>query len=71
MSTDKQHQGIIAWFTHNPVAANLLMFVIILVGIGSGLAIQRSMFPQIEVPIITISIAYPGAARKKLNLELC
>ncbi|ARN76202.1 efflux RND transporter permease subunit [Oceanicoccus sagamiensis] len=60
--------GIIAWFTKNPVAANLLMIVIIVVGIGSGSVIQRAMFPEIEVPIISIVIAYPGAAPEEVEL---
>ncbi len=60
--------GIIAWFTKNPVAANLLMIVIIVLGIGSGSMIQRAMFPEIEVPIISIIIAYPGAAPEEVEL---
>ena len=64
------HKGIIAWFTKNPVAANLLMIVIIVVGIGSGLVIQRAMFPNIEVPVISITIAYPGAAPEEVELGI-
>ena len=65
---EPHYKGIIAWFTCNPVAANLLMIVIIVVGIGSGAVIQRAMFPQIEVPIISIAIAYPGAAPEEVEL---
>ena len=34
--TEEKYKGIIAWFAYNPVAANLLMLVIIAVGIGSA-----------------------------------
>lgn len=62
-----EHKGIIAWFTKNAVAANLLMIVIVVVGIGSGIVIQRAMFPNIEVPVISITIAYPGAAPEEVE----
>lgn len=59
--------GVIAWFARNPVAANLLMFVIIAVGLGSSTVIQRAMFPQIEIDIININMSYPGAAPEEVE----
>jgi multidrug efflux pump subunit AcrB len=56
-----QQKGIIAWFAHNPVAANLLMFFILVGGAFSALTIQKQMFPQLEFNWISISTAYPGA----------
>ena len=45
-----QHpNGVIAWFAYNPVAANLLMLIIMIVGLGSAFTIQRAMFPTIEI----------------------
>ncbi len=61
LSTDKQ-KGIIAWFAKNSVAANLLMLVILTVGTYAALNIQRTVFPDINPEIITITMAYPGAA---------
>ena len=54
-------KGPIAWFAHNPVAANLLMLIILAVGLGSAFNIQRTMLPAIEVEIIMITMPYPGA----------
>jgi len=62
-----QRKGVIAWFAHNPVAANLLMLVIIAVGLGSAFNIQRSMFPSFDFEIIWISVAYPGAAPEEVE----
>jgi len=59
--------GIIAWFAHNPVAANLLMLVIITVGLGSAFHIQRAMFPAIDFETIFIEVAYPGAAPEEVE----
>jgi multidrug efflux pump subunit AcrB len=61
-------KGIIAWFANNPVAANLLMLVIITVGLGSAFNIQRSMFPAFDIEIIIVSLVYPGAAPEEVEL---
>ena len=62
-----QHKGIIAWFAHNPVAANLLMLIIIAVGLGSAFNIQRAMFPSFDIEIVIVDIAYPGAAPEEVE----
>ena len=54
--------GIIAWFTHNPVAANLLMLVILVSGIVSAMHIRKEFFPEFATGTIHISILFPGAA---------
>ena len=63
-------KGIIAWFAHNPVAANLLMLVIITVGLGSAFNIQRAMFPAIDIEFIMIELTYPGAAPEEVLEEI-
>ena len=55
--------GVIAWFARNPVAANLLMLVIISVGLGSAYTIQRAMFPAFEFELIFVTVPYPGRRR--------
>jgi multidrug efflux pump subunit AcrB len=60
-------KGIIAWFAHNPVAANLLMLIIMTVGLGSAFNIQRAMFPALEIEVVFIDIAYPGAAPEEVE----
>ncbi|NQX89429.1 MAG: efflux RND transporter permease subunit [Halioglobus sp.] len=65
-----EHKGIIAWFAHNPVAANLLMAVIIVVGLGSAFNIQRAMFPAIDIEFIMIDLVYPGAAPEEVEQGL-
>ena len=54
--------GLIGWFTKNPVAANLLMILIIFAGLISALNISKNMFPVGELDQISISAVYPGAA---------
>ncbi len=62
-----QRRGIISWFAHNPVAANLLMLVIMTVGLASAFSIQRALFPPIDFRMIFITMAYPGAAPEEVE----
>ncbi|MBB5186796.1 multidrug efflux pump subunit AcrB [Zhongshania antarctica] len=55
------HKGIIPWFARNSVAANLMMIIIIGIGIGSALSIQRTVQPEFELNIVSITVPYPGA----------
>jgi len=57
----KQEQGLIAWFAHNHVAANLMMIIIIMAGLFSVATITKKAMPDFDLPIIQISMAYPGA----------
>jgi multidrug efflux pump subunit AcrB len=70
METPTQRKGIIAWFAHNPVAANLLMLIILLTGLGSALNIQRAMFPAFDIDIVFVEVAYPGAAPEEVEQGL-
>ena len=61
-AVDRESYGLIGWFTKNPVAANLLMVLVISAGIISALNISKSMFPVGELDQISVSAVYPGAA---------
>ncbi|WP_417360446.1 efflux RND transporter permease subunit [Gallaecimonas pentaromativorans] len=63
----EKQKGVIAWFTHNTVAANLLMAVIIIGGIVSALLIRKEVFPQLDLPYISIQVPYPGAAPQEVE----
>jgi multidrug efflux pump subunit AcrB len=65
--TQQKQTGIIAYFANNPVAANLMMGFIIIMGILSYLTIQRQMFPNIEINYININASYPGASPQEIE----
>tara|TARA_B100001540_G_scaffold281000_1_gene270757 strand:- start:1626 stop:4766 length:3141 start_codon:yes stop_codon:yes gene_type:complete len=67
MQTSTPRKGIIAWFAHNPVAANLLMLIIMAVGLGSAFTIQRAMFPAFDFELIWVQATYPGAAPEEVE----
>ncbi len=54
-------RGIIAWFSNNHVAANILMMLFLVGGAFSTLTMRTETFPPIDPKMITISVAYPGA----------
>ncbi|MEM8798463.1 MAG: efflux RND transporter permease subunit [Pseudomonadota bacterium] len=63
--------GIIAWFANNKVAANLIMIIIIVFGIGSLFSLNREFFPAAEVEDVRITVAYPGASPLETEDRLC
>ncbi|MFT4748133.1 MAG: multidrug efflux pump subunit AcrB, partial [Congregibacter sp.] len=60
-------KGIIAWFARNSVAANLLMFIIIIGGIFGIFRVQKQVFPAFEVNIIAVQVPYLGAAPEEVE----
>ena len=66
MSADHP-RGVITWFAYNPVAANLLMLIIMVVGLAAAFSIQRAMFPAIDIEMIFITAPYPGAAPEEVE----
>ena len=54
-------RALIAWFVKNPVAANLLMVVMFLVGIFGYTNLEREFIPQTTFNGVTIDMSWPGA----------
>ena len=52
---------------HNPVAVNLLMIVIIVVGGMSVYNLRRETFPQISFDIISVRTVFPGATPEEIE----
>ena len=52
----------VAWFADNHVAANLLMWFLLLAGVYTGLTTKVEVFPETELDLITIATSYPGAS---------
>ena len=64
-------KGLIYWFSVNPVAANLLMIIIILVGLMSLTSIRKEMFPTTQVSMVNITVAFPGASPLEVEEGVC
>jgi len=62
-----QHQGIIAWFAANHVAANLLMLSILFAGAVSLFTIRKQTTPDFELNMIDVRVPYLGAAPQEVE----
>ncbi len=56
-----------AWFTRNPVAANLLMLLILIAGFFTIQSIRIEGFPALPPSSVTIGTVYPGASAEQVD----
>lgn len=61
----------IAWFARNPVAANLLMLIIMVGGVLATTRLVYEVFPEIEAEVITITVPYPGSSPEEVEESIC
>ena len=54
-------RGLIAWFIDNPVAANLLMVVLLVGGALSAMNLRSQVFPTISPGTVIVTVPFPGA----------
>ena len=64
-------KGLIGWFVNNPIAANLLMLMILVGGITSLPDLDKEMFPKIPRDIVQVVVPYPGAGPKEVEEQIC
>lgn len=59
--------SLISWFARNGVVANLLMIVLIGAGLLGIVTVKKEVFPEISVDMISVSVAYRGAAPQEVE----
>ncbi len=57
--------GPISWFASNPVAANLLMILVIVLGVIEAGQLRKEAFPSQDPDSITISVSYDSGSAKQ------
>ena len=62
---------MIAWFATNHVAANLLMGLAVIAGLAALTQIPVKMYPDVEIPIISVNVPYLGAAPEEVESGVC
>ena len=60
-------KSAIQYFIKNPIAANLLMIGIFIVGIIGYGQLKSSSFPEVESRFISIQAVYPGASPEEIE----
>ncbi|MCZ6889917.1 MAG: efflux RND transporter permease subunit [Gammaproteobacteria bacterium] len=64
---NQEVKGLIGWFATNHVAANLLMFSIIGLGIFSLFVIKKETMPEFRFNVVNVRVAYLGAAPQEVE----
>lgn len=60
-------RGIVEYFIKTPLAGNILMFFILIVGVTSAYKMKSSLFPEVPSRLITIQAIYPGASPAEME----
>src|SRR6218665_4035195 len=59
-----------AWSIRNPIAPLLAFFLLLYVGISSFFTLPITRLPNIDVPIIAITVTQSGAAPAELEVQV-
>ncbi|MTI13530.1 efflux RND transporter permease subunit [Sansalvadorimonas verongulae] len=59
-----EHKGVVAWFASNPVAANLLMMLILMAGVMTALNLNIEGWPGLKPKSVKISVDYDSGSAK-------
>ncbi|WP_027715851.1 efflux RND transporter permease subunit [Desulfuromonas sp. TF] len=60
-------RGPLAWMVRNRVTPNLLMIFLLLGGLFMTSRIKKEVFPEFELDMVTVSVAYPGASPEEVE----
>ena len=62
--------GLIAWWTKNSVAANLLMVACIVAGLFSYFNLEREVFPSASFNSVTVTVTWLGASPQEIEEQV-
>ncbi|MEM1110312.1 MAG: efflux RND transporter permease subunit [Pseudomonadota bacterium] len=63
--------GPVAWFIDNPIAANLLMVLLIFGGIFGLSSLDKEFFPPGSPDMVRVNMSYPGAGPSEVEEQIC
>ncbi|PHQ32236.1 efflux RND transporter permease subunit [Rhodopirellula bahusiensis] len=64
-------KSFIQWAISNGPAMNIVMIAVMLVGAVCFQTLNRETFPEFETDVISVSVAYPGAAPEEVEEGIC
>lgn len=65
-----EDRGLLRWFIHNPIAANLLMILLLVGGILAIPGTDKQFFPTPEISMVSVSMPFPGAGPKEVEEQI-
>ena len=66
-NNSQNKNGLFAWMVSHPVTANLCMLVLLLGGVFAAYNIKQEIFPEFDLDMVTITVAYPGATPQEVE----
>ncbi len=60
----------VGWMAANPVAANLLMVVMVVGGLLFASQIRKEVFPAFDLDLVTVTVSYDGATPEEIELSI-
>jgi len=63
-------KGLITWFVRNPIAANLIMVAMFVVGVFGYFSMEREFIPQTTINGMTVTVSWPGASPRDVEEQL-
>lgn len=63
-------ESLIRWWVRNPVAANLLMLIIVTAGWLGLKDIEKEAFPAVQPDIVQVELIWPGASPKEVEQQV-
>jgi len=61
---------LITWFVRNPIAANLIMVAMFVVGVFGYFSMEREFIPQTTINGMTVTVSWPGASPRDVEEQL-
>lgn len=58
-------RGVIPWFVNNPVAANLLLVLVVVLGAMQMMSLRKEAFPSMEPHSMTVAVAYRSGSAQQ------
>ena len=59
--------GLIGWMASNPIAANLLLVIVLIAGIIAIKGIRKEVFPSFPTETFTVTVPYPGSSPEEIE----
>ena len=54
--------GILKWMAEHPVAANLTLVFVVMIGLLSAFQMPQKTFPEFTLDTVSVSVSYPGSS---------
>ncbi len=64
-------KGTVEWFCKNQVAANFLMWALLLMGWLGWFKLQKEIFPDLQLNVVNVMVPYPNAAPEEVEKGVC